>query len=854
MTSRQSFMRGSIVLALVTTCLLTIIPRNAESDEDLAPLPDPAKGRMNFYSTLEIDAQGDADSRQEIHFSEFDWAGVMKFSSDPRRWLQDMPGNRSEEEIAGLPEARYDPSKRSVIVTMRKLAYATHQGNGKWSLSKEFNPGTKSQLRKRSQVDGRVRVIIDWNGPWLDGERIYGRNDYLLPAQATDVMWDTATETLTWTTPVAPPTRAPTISMRLRTKDRLMTTPYKAYGLQGYFGSHWVAKAVLRNTGGAIAHDVRVRFRLDRFSEWSPWARKGDLLPGQTSVEPYYPVILDTAATLRSNTPADLRVEWSWQDAAGAKKSDEDAGRITLLGVNEFVFSNLTPAESFGTWQEAINNAPLLAAWVTRDDPVIKQLAAMANRSAGGLGSDSNDLSTLQLISACYNLLQANSIAYQTPASLVDKSVSFDPQIVQHVKLPRDVIRDRSGTCIDLAILMASMGYSLGIKTYLALLPGHCMPAFLLPSGTIMPIEATGVTQSAANNPPSALQAMKSASETWTAARTDGRLELIDITDLWARGVSSPELERLPPDILKVWGIHESPPNGTSGQARPDPTLADAPPPVPETPPAIADSDPHVGLYSGSFRATVEGGKVQDLKMSLQIVTNEVGYSFAAATDMKMPTRGMAQEDWIVFDIGAGTAQGGRLVLNSFARVAFSPTTGRSKLLTGTIQVIVGLERDAIAGTFGDASVSPAARAKIRLPRSSAPQQAMLAWDGEWRMHGMPPNRAMAYPGHEHVINVKFQSWMNLISIASIQTHTFEVSAQGDKHLGWYDEIAIAGLKSDGIVFRVVARKFFDAESGKSVEDFAQNELQLTRKGKELHGRYGSDDEGWSAIVLKRFR
>lgn len=49
-----------------------------------------------------------------------------------------------------------------------------------------------------------------------------------------------------------------------------------------------------------------------------------------------------------------------------------------ILGRHEFVFSDYTKEESMGNWYDAISNATLLCAWVTRDDPVVKQFAAKA--------------------------------------------------------------------------------------------------------------------------------------------------------------------------------------------------------------------------------------------------------------------------------------------------------------------------------------------------------------------------------------------------------------------------------------------------------------------------------------------
>src|SRR5262249_55321960 len=147
----------------------------------------------------------------------------------------------------------------------------------------------------------------------------------------------------------------------------------------------------------------------------------------------------------------------TYDDPSGKKREEDDHRRVVVLGVNEFVFGNLTKGESFGTWQEEFNNAPLLAAWVSRNDGAIKQFATMANRMAGGVGANTDDGSAIKVLRACYELLQANDFTYQHPPTLTDRTVSFDAKDVQNVKFPRDTVRDKSGTCIDLAILYAAM-------------------------------------------------------------------------------------------------------------------------------------------------------------------------------------------------------------------------------------------------------------------------------------------------------------------------------------------------------------------------------------------------------------
>jgi len=169
---------------------------------------------------------------------------------------------------------------------------------------------------------------------------------------------------------------------------------------------------------------------------------------------------------------------------------------------------------------------------------------------------------------------------YQGPVGLSDPTLSFDNTIVQSIKFPRDVIRDKSGTCIELAALYCSMAHSVGLKPYMVLIPGHAFALIRLPSGNLLPIETTGVGGGKTHGSTPFDGVVESAVETYKKAAAEGRVLEIDIEDCWTRGVSSPELEVLPADILQRWGIVavESAPGPRAG---PSPT----PGPVPPSPP-----------------------------------------------------------------------------------------------------------------------------------------------------------------------------------------------------------------------------------------------------------------------------
>jgi hypothetical protein len=679
-------MARRLILALLL--LLCAAPLAADEPAPPAPapapdptlLPKPTPGSVSLYAEVDLAPQGDADGRVEIHFEASDFARVKAANPDPRKFLQDVHGARADYETAGEPKAGYDEKAHAVVLLMRELGAARHLGGGQWLLHVEEG----GEILAGHPVDDRLRAVLSTEGEWANGVKFAGRLIYLLPAGAEDANWDKAAKALTWRLPLPPATGPAALGVSVRVKDRLMTTIYKVYGLRTEFAAQWVAKGVLTNTGGRVLKNVRIRFRLDRYSEWSAWTKVGEMVPGQTVVVPYYPVLDASIARLRSNTPADLRVEWSYVDDQGQKVEDDDSGRIVLLGGGEFVFSNLSAAESFGTWQEAFNNAPLLAAWVSRDDPVVKRMAAMANRLAGGVGATESDANAIRVLAACYDLLRANDFTYQHPATLADKSISFDVRQVQHVKLPRDVIRDRSGTCIDLAILLAAMGNALGLEPYLALLPGHCLPVFRLPGGNLQPIESTGVAGGLRFGSADAMTMFGKGEEQLKAAFADGRIYLVDVRSLWTQGVSNPELDELPAGILETWGIREEGRGG--GQ-----------PPAPNDP-----QDPLPGIWSGQVTQTDEEGDALTFPVRIGIDPAGPGkYTCVIRADITLHTADGTTQSAVILEQAEGQRQGDAVHFRVTSRKVIDPATNESEEMPARNRMVLRVKDGRLEGKHG---------------------------------------------------------------------------------------------------------------------------------------------------------
>jgi len=350
-------------------------------------------------------------------------------------------------------------------------------------------------------------------------------------------------------------------------KEKVISGAYKTYAVKDVPVPMWLAKTVFHNGTDQRISNLKVRYRVTEYSDWCAWKSYIAVDPEQTVVDLYYPILNANCAKLTSRAPAELQMEVEYTDSLGQKHQTAENKPLTMLDRHEFIFSDLTAEERTASFQDVVTYSHLLAAWVSRSDDAVARLASMANKKAGGVGASSNDESCVKVMNALYETMRAIHISYQHPPALVDKNLSYDIKLVQSLQYPRDTIQKRSGTCIDLAILYAAMLNSVNIEPFLVVIDGHCFPMARMPSGRLLPVEATGVGDGY-DKSMNFEQAVKSAMETWQKVNQTGRLVPVDIRQCWMSGVANPELESLPADILDRWGITAlmEPPQGRGAQ------------------------------------------------------------------------------------------------------------------------------------------------------------------------------------------------------------------------------------------------------------------------------------------------
>jgi hypothetical protein len=280
-------------------------------------------------------------------------------------------------------------------------------------------------------------------------------------------------------------------------RKSIMSFGYKVYAnpqIDG--GKYFLSKLVLKNSGGKPIHDITVSYHVPDYIPWTTPETSGDLPPGNSTVELFYPKFSEQITHLKNQTTATLETKLQWREEGGTQKEEILRTDFLIYGVNEVQYSDL-PADDMLTWYDQWNLAQFVVCMVTPNDPIVKEYAAAITKRTGGTlaGVSQDPRELLELMKATYNYMRETGMRYASSEG-VPTTIGDTRTIVQTVRLPRDVITTNNGLCIELAILWASILDHLGCQTYLLLRPGHAFTIVQAGDQSI-PIECTAITPKA---------------------------------------------------------------------------------------------------------------------------------------------------------------------------------------------------------------------------------------------------------------------------------------------------------------------------------------------------------------------
>lgn len=324
----------------------------------------------------------------------------------------------------------------------------------------------------------------------------------------------------------------PKLQVDLFVRPEIVTATYKLYGDPGQ--NMWVARTIIKNTGDVSVKDFAIKYKIDGYCDWTSTENYPEIVPGETVRDYCWPSLSPEAIErISTKTSAELTMQYEFD---GLDKPVEDTEKVAFLGRNDFVFSSLKE-EDILTWQDAFDNSPLMAAFVTPNEELTK---STANAIAGGLVSSIDD-DALLIFTRAFDALRYSGIKY-----IIEPEGYWTSGFSQYVQYPSDTMTRGAGTCLDLSILMCALMQAVGIQSVIYLTEGHAQPAIVLPeSGEIVPIEATFIDQEFATThypdtvspEVTAGECINNAIDYLNEAISSGVFIRIDIEDEWARGV-----------------------------------------------------------------------------------------------------------------------------------------------------------------------------------------------------------------------------------------------------------------------------------------------------------------------------
>ena len=505
----------------------------------------PEEFAINVIASQNIDAAGNARVNWVMNFNPPRGYDRVK-RNYPNLYVlfRDLGPERANFEINhGSLKISSDDGQRTITFNADVLGMAVSRNN-RWQVELQPNEQVSAQ-------DGnRVSTVLPVAGQ--NGLKLTMIATYVLPQTAQSVQVDKEAHVLAYVLPA--PRSAPgepAIDASVRFKKRLMAAVYKIYGdPEAQDGAAWVAKTVLRNTGKTPVYNLKIYYKLGEFSDMSVPEAYSIVPPGGAVVDRYYPVIQSRVAQLKTPSPVQLYIRYEYRDGAGKPYSNELTKRLEMLGVNQFEFSNLNDEDRSDTWFDYFNNAPLLAAFVTRTDEAVKQFAGYVSEASGGAAAAASKQDAVRWLKAAYLMELANNIVYQTPSGFLTNDHSSG----QDIKFPRDVFRDKSGTCVDLAITYAALAESVGLKASLMMVPGHAFPVIHLPGGEYMAVETTGL--GGGDKRSTFEQAVEYGMNELQKYFSGGVFYFVDVQEQWSTGrIPNPELASVGVDFLEKSGI-----------------------------------------------------------------------------------------------------------------------------------------------------------------------------------------------------------------------------------------------------------------------------------------------------------
>lgn len=333
------------------------------------------------------------------------------------------------------------------------------------------------------------------------------------------------------------------LKLDIQSSKVLMPAAYKVYSNpQVMNGQYYLFKMLVTNEEKKAMEDISISYRIPRYIEWTEITTIKRILPGQSVVVSCFPAFDDKIVEKMTSSQEVVEIKLS----SGMYRKEESFA-IEIKGRSDFVYTSI-PASEISSYSEMTDNSELLACFVTPEDPIVQYYTQQIQEKilkgeTASVTRDPNE--AVRFLAGIYQAALQTHMVYSGTKGIPE---NFDDvnSLVQHLRLPREVITGNTGLCIELSLLYASIMSNAGLSPVIFLVPGHAFPGFVM-NNQYFAIEATGIGGEGLgkiSSPQEAFETgMKELQQAFQAMQTgDSRYQVIDINQLFAEGIKPMEL------------------------------------------------------------------------------------------------------------------------------------------------------------------------------------------------------------------------------------------------------------------------------------------------------------------------
>lgn len=315
---------------------------------------------------------------------------------------------------------------------------------------------------------------------------------------------------LAFTRPVYSLISPATLDLKITQAPVVMPAVYKVYeNEEALEGKYSLFKMVMTNNSSHAAENVEVSVEIPKIMDKEVIQKYETILPGQTVVVNCYPHLPASIVERTTSSKENVKITVSGKNI---KTQENDFG-ITFKGRNEFVYTFIPPDE-IRTGAETFDNKELLSCFITPEDPIIKYFTQQVQEKllkGEAAAVNNKEEEGVRVMMGIYDATLRSHFVYSGTSGVPEK-VGDASTITQSLRLPREVVSGKTGLCIELSLLHASMMMCVGMDPIIFLVPGHAYPGFKM-NGNWYAIESTGVNGEGLGGTLSAQQAYQKGME-----------------------------------------------------------------------------------------------------------------------------------------------------------------------------------------------------------------------------------------------------------------------------------------------------------------------------------------------------